>query len=77
MTEGQASKYNNNKIIKSLSDTFVWLGPSLSGTVPPSPSPAVGGAPHTGGRSVGLPGRLLAEALLRGVFVASSAPVCA
>ncbi len=57
--------------------TSVWLVPSLSDTAPPSPSPAVGGAPHTGGRIAGLPGRPPAAAPPRGASAASSAPVCA
>lgn len=57
--------------------TSVWLAPSLSDTAPPSPSPAVGGAPHTGGRNAEPPGRPPAAALPREVSAASLAPVCA
>lgn len=57
--------------------TSVWLAPSLSDTAPPSPSPAAGGAPRTGGRSAGPLGRPPAAAPPRGASAASSAPVCA
>lgn len=56
--------------------TSVWLAPALSGTAPPSPSPAADGGPRTAGRSAGRPGRPPAAAPPRGASAASSAPVC-
>lgn len=57
--------------------TSVWPAPSLSDTAPPSPSPAVAGAPHTGEHNAEPPGHPPAAALPREVSAASSAPVCA